>query len=187
MKTKTNCIAIVLAASAFLVSCGKKDSATQTSEAPAAATATAPSATLTAVLAAAAAGEPKAIHTLRTSAKPGDEVTVNGKVMGNEKPFVDGRAAFILGDTEVLTACNENPDDKCSTPWDNCCDSKEDKKRGTATIQVVDGDGRVLKEPIEGAGGLAKLSNVTVTGKVAEGSSADLLIINASAIKVAGK
>jgi hypothetical protein len=165
------------------VSCDKKDA---TTEAPASSTpvATAPSATLTAVLAAAAAGEPKAIHTLRTSVKPGDEVTVSGKIMGNEKPFVDGRSAFILGDTEVLTPCNENPDDKCSTPWDNCCDSKEDKKRGTATIQVVDVDGRVLKEPIEGAGGLAKLSNVTVSGKVAEGSSADLLIINASAIQV---
>lgn len=186
MKTKTTCIAIVLAASAVLVSCDKKESTTET-PAASAPVATAPSATLTAVLAAAAAGEPTAIHTLRTSAKPGDEVTVSGKVMGNEKPFVDGRSAFILGDTEVLTPCNENPDDKCSTPWDNCCDSKEDKKRGIATIQVVDADGRVLKEPIEGAGGLAKLSSVTVTGKVAEGSSADSLIINASAIKVAAK
>lgn len=182
MKTKT--IALALAASAILVSCDKKESATQASDIPAPA-ATAPSAALSSVLAAAAKGEPKAIHVLRTSVKPGDEVTVSGKIMGHEKPFVDGRSAFILGDTEVLTACNENPDDKCSTPWDACCDSKEDKKRGTATIQVVDADGRVLKEPIEGAGGLANLSAVTVTGKVADGSSADLLIINASAISIA--
>ncbi|RYD23836.1 MAG: hypothetical protein EOP88_02505 [Verrucomicrobiaceae bacterium] len=187
MKTNTTCIALALAASAALVSCDKKESGTSQSTGSSAPAATAPSATLTAVLAAAAAGEPTAIHTLRTSAKPGDEVTVSGKIMGNEKPFVDGRSAFILGDTEVLTPCNENPDDKCSTPWDNCCDSKEDKKRGIATIQVVDAEGRVLKEPIEGAGGLAKLSSVIVTGKVAEGSSADSLIINASAIRVAGK
>lgn len=182
MKTKTTRLALALAASAVLVSCDKKESASQSSTTPATATASAPSALLSSVLAAAAEGDPTAIHTLRTSVKPGDVVTVSGKIMGNEKPFVDGRSAFILGDTEVLTPCNENPDDKCSTPWDNCCDSKEDKKRGTATIQVVDADGRVLKEPIEGAGGLAKLSSVTVTGKVAEGSSADLLIINASAI-----
>ena len=103
--------------------------------------------------------------------------------MGNEKPFVAGRSAFILGDPEVLTACNENPADKCTTPWDACCDSPEDKKRGIATIQIVDADGRVLKESVEGVGGLANLATVTVTGKVAEGSSVDALIINARAIR----
>ena len=82
----------------------------------------------------------------------------------------------------MLTACNEVPGDECESPWDACCDSPEDKKRATATIQIVDANGRVLKEPIEGVGGLQNLSKVTVTGKVAEGSSADLLIVNASAI-----
>ena len=103
--------------------------------------------------------------------------------MGNEKPFVDGRSAFILGDPEVLTPCNEDPADKCKTPWDACCDSPEDKKRGIATIQIVGADGRVLKEPVEGVGGLENLATVTVTGKVADGSSADALIINAQAVR----
>ena len=127
-------------------------------------------------------GEAKPIHLIRATAKPGDEITVNGKIMGNANPFVEGRSIFILGDKEVLTACNEIPGDECDTPWDNCCDSKEDKKRGTATIQVVDAEGRVLKEPVEGIGGLAKLADVTVSGTVAEGSSTNLLIINAQAI-----
>jgi hypothetical protein len=83
----------------------------------------------------------------------------------------------------VLTACSDTPGDECETPWDNCCDSPEDKKRGTATIQIVDADGRVLKEPVEGVGGLANLATITVTGTVADGSSADLLIINAKAIR----
>jgi hypothetical protein len=98
--------------------------------------------------------------------------------------FVDGRAAFILGDPDVLTACNEVPGDECETPWDVCCESPEDKKRATATIQIVGADGRVLKEPLEGVGGLKNLAKVTVSGKVAEGSSADLLIINATAIGI---
>jgi hypothetical protein len=175
MKTKTTCIAIV--AFAFLASCDKKEESVTV---PAT---SAPSATLSAVLAAAPTGQPSPIHLIRTTAKPGDEITVSGKIMGNASPFVEGRSVFILGDPEVLTACNEDPADKCTTPWDNCCDSKEDKKRGTATVQVVDKDGRVLKESIEGVGGLAKLADVTVSGKVAEGSSADLLIINAQAIR----
>ena len=38
---------------------------------------------------------------------------------------------------------------------------------------------------LEGVGGLEKLSSVVVKGTVAEGSSADALIINATAIHVA--
>jgi len=175
MKTKTACFA--LATAAFLASCGKKES---TAHIPAS---SGPGAALSTVLAASPTAAPQPIHLIRATAKPGDEITVSGKIMGNAKPFVDGRAVFILGDPEVLTACNEDPADKCTTPWDNCCDSPEDKKRGTATIQVLGPDGRVLKEPVEGVGGLAKLAQVTVSGKVAEGSSADLLIINAQAIR----
>ena len=78
---------------------------------------------------------------------------------------------------------NETPGDNCETPWDACCDSPEDKKRGTATIQILGADGRVLKEPVEGVGGLKNLATLTVTGKVAEGSSAELLIVNAKAIR----
>ena len=175
---KTTCL--ILATAVLLASCGKKEASVT------APTVGAPSAALSAVLAAAPAGEPKSIHLIRTTAKPGDEITISGKIMGNEKPFVEGRAAFILGDPEVLTACNEDPADKCTTPWDNCCDSPEDKKRGIATIQIVGADGRVLKEPVEGVGGLANLATVTVSGKVAESSSPDALIVTAEAIR-AGK
>lgn len=176
MKTNTTCLLIVT--SFFLASC-KEKAAT-----PTVTTLKEPSAALAAVLAAAPAGEPKSIALIRTSAKPGDEVTLRGRIMGNTNPFVEGRAVFILGDPDVLTACSDVPGDKCETPWDVCCDSPEDKKRATATIQIVDKDGRVLKESVEGIGGLEKLATVTVTGKVADGSSADLMLVNASAIRI---
>ena len=172
---KTTCI--LIASIAFLASCNEKTASTTT------APASAPSPALAAVLAAPPVGEPKSIAALRTMAKPGDEITLSGRIMGNAKPFVDGRAVFILGDPDVLTACNETPGDNCETPWDACCDSPEDKKRGTATIQILGADGRVLKEPVEGVGGLKNLATLTVTGKVAEGSSAELLIVNAKAIR----
>jgi hypothetical protein len=175
MKTTTACLIL---AAAFFTACENKTTTTAT---PAS---VAPSATLSAVLAASPSGEAKPIHLIRTTAKPGDDITLSGKIMGNSKPFVEGRSAFILGDTEVLTACNEDPADKCTTPWDVCCDSPEDKKRGTATIQILGTDGRVLKESLEGIGGLANLATLTVSGKVAEGSSPDLLIVSATAIQV---
>lgn len=172
---KTTCL--LIATAALLASC--KEKPTQAAAAPAKEA----SAALTAVLATPPTGEPQSIHLVRSSAKPGDVITLSGRIMGNAKPFVEGRAAFILGDPEVLTACSDTPGDNCETPWDACCDSPEDKKRGIATIQIVDAEGRVLKESVEGVGGLEKLATVTVTGKVAEGSSADLLIVNAQAIR----
>jgi hypothetical protein len=176
MKTKTTCL--LIASTILLASCGKQE--TQTT---AEVSVSAPSPALAAVLAASPTGEATSIAAIRSTAKPGDEITISGKIMGSAEPFVDGRAAFILGDPTVLTPCNENPDDQCATPWDNCCDSKEDKKRGTATIQILDADGRVLKESAEGVGGLEKLSKITVTGQVAGGSSQEMLIVNATAIR----
>ena len=157
MKTKTTCLLFVSAV--LLVSCDKK------SAPPAAGvSASGPSPALAAVLAAAPKGEAKSIAAIRTTAKPGDDITVSGRIMGAVKPFVDGRAAFIIGDPDVLTPCNEVPGDECETPWDNCCDSPEDKKRATATIQITGADGRVLKEPVEGVGSLKNLSKVTILG-----------------------
>lgn len=132
-----------------------------------------------------APADAKAISTLRTTAKPGDEVTVTGLVMGREKPFVDGRAAFILGDPAKITPCNEMPDDHCKTPWDACCDTPEAKKEGTATIQIVDADQRVLKRSLKGEHGLKELSKVTLTGTVDKSSTPEALIINATALYVA--
>ncbi len=169
----------LLATAMLLVSCGDKTQTIATTPA-------APSEALSTVLAAAPEGEPQSIAKARTTAKPGDEITLSGRIMGHANPFTEGRAVFILGDPSVLTACSDQPDDECETPWDTCCDSPEDRKRGIATIQIVDTEGRVLKESIEGVSGLEKLATVTVTGQIAGEASADLLIVNARAIR-AGK
>lgn len=178
MMTPPRCLA--LAACGLIACCGKPESvaAPEPDGAP-------PSARLGEVLAATPEGEPGAIHLVRMTAQPGDPVTVRGRVMGNASPFVEGRAAFILGDPEVLTSCDEIPGDGCESPWDACCDSPEDKLRGTATIQVIDAGGQVLQEGIEGRGGVEKLASLTVSGTVAEGSSPAVLVINAQAIEVA--
>jgi hypothetical protein len=173
--------ALILTA-ALVAACERSATTESTASSKSAETGAGPSAALAAVIAAQAPAAPQAIQRVRDSAKPGDTVTLSGRVMGNMNPFTKGRAAFILGDPALLTACNDIPGDECETPWDNCCDSPEDKKRGTATIQVVDADGRVLRENIEGVGGIEKLAALTITGTVADSSTPDALIINASAI-----
>jgi hypothetical protein len=127
---------------------------------------------------------PAAIHTVRANAKPGDTITVTGLVMGREAPFVEGRAAFVIGDRSVLTPCNETPGDQCATPWDVCCDSTEDKQRATATIQLLDKSGRVIKQGLKGSHGLTELSTVTLTGAIDKASTPEVLIINATQLHV---
>jgi hypothetical protein len=159
-----------------LAGCGKKPAAAVESQPPAVA--------LDSFFTPAAATAAGSIRTLRATAKPGDPVVVSGRIMGREKPFVEGRAAFVLGDPAVLTPCNEKPGDECTTPWDTCCNSNEDKQAGTATIQLVGADGRVIKQGLKGLHGLTELSTVTVTGTVDKASSAEALIINASKLHV---
>lgn len=172
-------ISILLASVGLLASC-KKAATEATSASPI----VGPSAALSQVLSAIPSGEPLAIPAARSTAKPGDEITLRGRIMGSASPFVEDRALFILGDTGTLTPCTDIPGDSCETPWDVCCETPEEKKLGTATIQIVDANGRVLKESLEGIGGIAKLAHITVTGKVANASSPELLLINATAIRV---
>ena len=172
---KKTTITLSTLAALALLSCQSKDGEETADKKPA-------SPELMAVIDAKVESEASDIHVIRETAKPGDTITVTGWVMGNDNPFVDGRASFILGDPKVITACNVRPDDHCDTPWDVCCDDPADIKRAIASIQVVDADGRVLKEGIEGVEGIEKLSKLLVSGVVAEGSSKDSLVINASAI-----
>lgn len=104
--------------------------------------------------------------------------------MGSKSPFVDGRAAFIIGDDATLTSCDERPGETCATPWDNCCDPPQLLRAGTATVQVVDESGRVIRHGLRTVGGLKELSRLRVAGVVAPRSTEDVFIINATAIQV---
>ncbi|MFK7910477.1 MAG: hypothetical protein AB8F34_07730, partial [Akkermansiaceae bacterium] len=122
---------------------------------------------------------PKTIYSVRKVAKPGDTLTVKGKVMGAEKVLVDSRAIMVLGDSEIITSCDQIPGDACNTPWDVCCDDPDTIKESTLTVQVVDKDGKLLKSGFRGVSGIKELSELVVTGVVSEGSNKDNLMLNA--------
>lgn len=154
------------------------------SETVAAVEATAPDPALAAYFTDDAMTDAKSIHIARTSASPGDEIVLSGRVMGRDKVFVDGRASFVLGDPEKLTPCNETPGDECPTPWDACCDTKELKRGALASIQILGEDGRVLSGELKGTRGIKELSTVTVSGVVDQSSTEDNLVVNAAKIHV---
>ncbi len=131
--------------------------------------------------------DPVGVVDARKNVEPGAEITVTGFIGGREEPFVDGRAIFTLADSKALTRCDSKPGDSCPTPWDACCDEPEKIKASVATVQVVDGKGMVLKRKLNGVGGIAPGSTVSVKGRIAPGSTSAALIINAEQIHVAPK
>lgn len=131
------------------------------------------------------AGTPVAIPDARAQLQPGDPVVLAGKIMGVSNPFVEGRGVFVIGDEATLTSCDlMGEDDHCPTPWDACCDSPEARLAGTATIQVLGDEGKVLARGLKGVGGLQELSRVVVAGTVAPQATPDSLVVNAQALHV---
>ena len=51
-------------------------------------------------------------------------------------------------------------------------------------MQVVDDAGKPLKTGLKGLGGMKELSALTVTGKIAEGSNMENMLVNATGIFV---
>lgn len=171
---------ILLAACSSLafISCGKK-SESETSNPPAT------SAGLEAVTLKSTPADAKSIAEVRSaSITPGTTITLKAKVMGSDNPFVAGYAVVLLGDPDKLTSCDIKHGDRCATPWDVCCDDKDDVKNFTATIQVVDAEGKLIKQGLKGFQGMKELSHLVVTGSIAEGSNANNLLINATGIFV---
>jgi hypothetical protein len=115
--------------------------------------------------------------------KAGDEVVLRGRVGGSKDPFVAGRAVLTLVG-RGLKACNENPDDACTMPWDYCCETKEDILANSVTVQVLDAKGQILRTDLKGRRGVKELSELVVVGKVAS-ADGSAVVVNATAIHAA--
>lgn len=125
----------------------------------------------------------KSVEQIKGTAKAGDTVAIQGRIGGGEVPFVDGRAVFtIVG--RGIPACADNPDDHCKTPWDYCCETAEDIAIHSATIQVVDDKGALLRTQLKGEHGMKELSDLIVVGKVAQADD-KVLVVHATGIYIA--
>ncbi len=112
----------------------------------------------------------------------GDDITITGRIGGRKLPFLSKKAAFLLMDDKKAIACDVGEDDHCSMPWDFCCEKKETILAAAALIQVIDEKGTVLPTGLKGYGGLAAGDHVSITGTIAQKSTAEAYIINASKI-----
>lgn len=123
----------------------------------------------------------KPITELKESAKEGDEVVVRVVVGGAVEPMVDGRASALIVDAGLYNRCTSE-DDHCTTPWDYCCATPEDKTANLATLQVVDDAGRPLASSLGPK--VKPLSTLVVRGVVGPRADAQALPINATGIYV---
>src|SRR5688500_4925441 len=123
------------------------------------------------------------VTAVRKDAKDGDAVVIRGKIGGREEPIAKNRAIMTILDPSVTT-CDTMPGDACKTPWDACCEPSEKIAANSATVQVVDAQGKPLAANLESITGLKPLSKVTVAGVARRPAGSDVLIVEANKIHV---
>jgi hypothetical protein len=118
---------------------------------------------------------PQGVAQARAESQNDAEVTVEGRIGGSAKPFVDGIAAFTIVDSS-LQWCAE--DEGCPTPWDYCCSDKTGKM---ALVKVVGADGEPVATDARELLGVKELSPVVVRGKAQRDEQGNLSVL---AVKV---
>jgi hypothetical protein len=110
---------------------------------------------------------------VRKDATNDEDVVVVGRIGGSTDPWTTGLAAFSIVDRS-LTPCNEIEGDKCTTPWDYCCESELPK--ATVLVKFVDESGKVLKQDAREMLKLEELQTVVVRGKALRDDSGNVTI-----------
>jgi hypothetical protein len=118
----------------------------------------------------------KGVKEVRREAKDGDEVVVVGKIGGNDKPWVEGRAGFWIVDPS-LPSCRDSADDNCPTPWDYCCAPREMLVKSMATVKVVDEQGQTVPADARELLGLKELQTVVVKGRAKRDDEGNLTVL----------
>jgi len=122
----------------------------------------------------------RSVADLKADTSASGQVVIHGRIGGRREPFVDGVAVFLLADTG-MKSCAELHGDACKTPWDYCCEPRESLAANTATIQVVDADGKPLRVDLKGQPGISPLAELTIAGEIAQ-RDGGTLVINARKI-----
>jgi hypothetical protein len=163
---------------ALITGCSKTDTTTSSEPTTTTAqTASAPSGIPENLIVDAVEGEPISPTAAKASAAAGDTIVLTGNIAGRVEPFVDGRAMFNLVDTE-LPMCTY---DHCPTPWDHCCETPKDVAAASATVQVVDAEGKTIKDSLNGK--LQPGQTIVLSGTVKQKDDFSF-VINADQISV---
>ncbi len=167
--------AFIVASSVFLAACGGQTDGHDHGHTrhghdhAAPATPAAPEGTFPATLfAGAPTGEPIGVGAMKPAAKQGDRVIVVGRIGGSKDPFLADRAMVTIVDPSVKLCGEDEPgDDHCPTPWDFCCEPRENLRKMSIAIVANAADGTPIPHTLLGQGGLTPGARVVVEGTVA--------------------
>lgn len=95
---------------------------------------------------------------VREKAKDGEPVVVLGRVGGGAKPWIDGRAAFLLVDERMAPSCT---DEKCD---ENCSHCAQELAEATTMVKFLGEDGKVLPVDARQLLGLGEEQTVVIRG-----------------------
>jgi len=115
----------------------------------------------------------------RSSAKAGEDVVFTGYIGGREQPFTEGRAMFVMADSVEAPQCT----DSCPVPHDACCTPGDVIAANSATVQVVDEEGKMMKLDLDGMNNLKAGGEVTIVGKVREANEG-VFIVDANGVAI---
>ncbi len=118
----------------------------------------------------------KPVLAVRQESKDGDDVVVVGRIGGEVKPWVEGKAAFWIVDASIKS-CKETEDDDCKTPWDYCCLPKEELRGAMATVKFVDDQGKTLASDARQLLGVKELQTVVVRGHAKRDEQGNLTVL----------
>jgi hypothetical protein len=72
-----------------------------------------------------------------------DHVVVQGRIAN----IVAGHAVFTLMDMGLPYCGEKSAEDKCKTPWDYCCETKETQTVNSLLVEARSQDGKPLQTP----------------------------------------
>jgi hypothetical protein len=104
------------------------------------------------------------------------EVTVVGRIGGEEHPIIEGLAAFTIVDTS-LKACSDIPGDNCEKPWDYCCEPRESLKANSVAVKFTDEKGSVVPVDARELFDVKPLQTVVLKGKLQKDKSGKTALI----------
>lgn len=125
----------------------------------------------------------KSVLEVKRTAKIGDKIVVRGRIGGSKSPFVEGRAMFTLTDMS-LPPCNANPEDKCPTPWDYCCEPADRIAAHSLTVQIIGPDGQTLKSGLRENSELTPLSELIMKARVARNDGDKSFVVTCTGLYV---
>jgi len=122
------------------------------------------------------------VATARMGVRPGEPVSLIGRIGGSRSPIVSNRAVFTLVDPAMKCCLETSDEDHCPRPWDYCCSDRAQLAASMATIEICGPDGKPLALSLEKEGTLTPLTLIAVNGVLETPDGSGAFVIRAKGI-----